>query len=108
MTREFDEYRPWTTIGQFRAEIGKYMDSDVADAYLRYLFVPIAVNDAGSHLRERRAYSQQHTTRRGPDRANQRRNHPSLGASTPQGATPITETIHGRRSSTPPGQRPPS
>lgn len=46
MTHEFEEYRPWTTVGQFQAEIGKYVDGDVVSGYQRYLFVPIAVNDA--------------------------------------------------------------
>lgn len=46
MTHEFDEYRPWATVGQFQKEIGKYVDGDIVDTYLRYLFVPIAVNDA--------------------------------------------------------------
>jgi DNA uptake protein ComE-like DNA-binding protein len=41
MTREFAEYRPYTTIGQFRAEIGKYVDEDVVASYEKYLFVPI-------------------------------------------------------------------
>ena len=41
MTREFAEYRPYTTIGQFRAEIGKYVDEDVVAGYEQYVFVPI-------------------------------------------------------------------
>jgi DNA uptake protein ComE-like DNA-binding protein len=40
MTREFAEYRPYTTIGQFRAEIGKYVDADVVAGYEQYVFVP--------------------------------------------------------------------
>ena len=27
MRHEFEEYRPWTSIGQFRREIGKYVDA---------------------------------------------------------------------------------
>jgi DNA uptake protein ComE-like DNA-binding protein len=46
MTREFEEYRPWTTIGQFRAEIGKYVDEDIVAGYERYVFVPIAPSEA--------------------------------------------------------------
>jgi hypothetical protein len=41
MTREFAEYRPYTTIGQFRAEIGKYVDEGVVSGYEQYVFVPI-------------------------------------------------------------------
>jgi hypothetical protein len=41
MTREFTEYRPYTTIGQFRAEIGKYVEDDVVAGYEAYVFVPI-------------------------------------------------------------------
>lgn len=41
MTREFAEYRPWTTIGQFRKEIGKYVGADVVAGYEQYIFVPI-------------------------------------------------------------------
>lgn len=46
MTDEFEEYRPWTTIGQFRAEIGKYVGDDVVAGYEAYVFVPISPNDA--------------------------------------------------------------
>jgi DNA uptake protein ComE-like DNA-binding protein len=46
MTHEFDEYRPWTTIGQFREEIGKYVDDGVIAGYEKYVFVPISPNDA--------------------------------------------------------------
>jgi DNA uptake protein ComE-like DNA-binding protein len=45
MTHEFDEYRPWTTIGQFRAEIGKYVDADIVSGYERYVFVPVDPTD---------------------------------------------------------------
>ena len=46
MTHEFAEYRPYTTIGQFRQEIGKYVDEDVVAGYERYVFVPVSPNDA--------------------------------------------------------------
>lgn len=46
MTHEFAEYRPWVTIGQFRQEIGKYVEDDVVAGYERYVFVPISPNDA--------------------------------------------------------------
>src|SRR5829696_4291225 len=41
MTREFEEYRPYTSIGQFRAEIGKYVSPEEVAAFERYLFVPV-------------------------------------------------------------------
>lgn len=46
MVREFLEYRPYTTIGQFRREIGKYVSQDQVAAYERYLFVPVDPNRA--------------------------------------------------------------
>src|SRR5215208_453760 len=42
MTREFEEYRPYTSIGQFRAEVGKYVSPEEVAAFERYLFVPVA------------------------------------------------------------------
>src|SRR3954471_15470324 len=45
-TREFEEYRPYTSIGQFRAEIGKYVSPDDVAAFERYLFVPVAPGEA--------------------------------------------------------------
>src|SRR5215213_43453 len=41
MTREFEEYRPYTSIGQFRGEIGKYVSPEEVAAFERYLFVPV-------------------------------------------------------------------
>jgi DNA uptake protein ComE-like DNA-binding protein len=41
MTHEFPEYRPYTTILQFRQEIGKYVGDDVTAGYEKYVFVPI-------------------------------------------------------------------
>lgn len=46
MVREFMEYRPYTSIGQFRREIGKYVDASQVAAYEQYMFVPIDVNTA--------------------------------------------------------------
>lgn len=46
MVHEFEEYRPYTSIAQFRREIGKYVDDDQVAAYEEYIFVPIAPNDA--------------------------------------------------------------
>jgi radical SAM superfamily enzyme with C-terminal helix-hairpin-helix motif len=46
MVREFLEYRPYTSILQFRKEIGKYVSADVVAGYEQYVFVPVAINDA--------------------------------------------------------------
>jgi radical SAM superfamily enzyme with C-terminal helix-hairpin-helix motif len=48
MTREFDEYRPYVSIQQFRREIGKYVDDATVASYEQYVYVPIAVNDSDS------------------------------------------------------------
>lgn len=37
MPHEFDEYRPYTDIEQFRREIGKYVDADEVARYERYV-----------------------------------------------------------------------
>lgn len=48
MVREFQEYRPYVSIQQFRREIGKYVgDAQVAE-YEKYVFVPISINDSDS------------------------------------------------------------
>jgi radical SAM superfamily enzyme with C-terminal helix-hairpin-helix motif len=48
MVREFQEYRPYVSIQQFRREIGKYVgDAQVAE-YEKYVYVPIAMNDSDS------------------------------------------------------------
>ncbi|MEZ4701235.1 MAG: hypothetical protein R2834_12935 [Rhodothermales bacterium] len=41
MAREFDEYRPYISILQFRKEIGKYVDADQVAAFEQFVFVPI-------------------------------------------------------------------
>src|SRR5215212_9076874 len=46
MTREFEEYRPYTSIGQFRGEIGKYVSPQEVAAFEAYLFVPVDPNQA--------------------------------------------------------------
>ena len=46
MVREFQEYRPYISIQQFRKEIGKYVDETQVAAYENYVYVPIAINDA--------------------------------------------------------------
>ena len=44
MVREFNEYSPYSSILQFRKEIGEYVDDAQVAAYEAYLFVPIDPN----------------------------------------------------------------
>lgn len=44
MVREFQEYRPYTSILQFRREIGKYVDEATVAGYEQYVYVPVDVN----------------------------------------------------------------
>lgn len=44
MIHEFEEYRPYASIRQFRREIGKYVDADQVAAYEAYVFVPVDPN----------------------------------------------------------------
>jgi len=46
MLREFKEYRPYTTILQFRKELGKYVDDATVSAFEQYVYVPIDSNNA--------------------------------------------------------------
>lgn len=46
MAHEFDEYRPYTSILEFRREIGKYVDADQVAAYEEMVFVPIVPNES--------------------------------------------------------------
>lgn len=46
MAHEFDEYRPYTSIKQFRKEIGKYVDEAEVARYESYVFVPVELNSA--------------------------------------------------------------
>lgn len=46
MAHEFEEYRPYISIQQFRKEIGKYVDEDEVARYENYVFVPIELNTA--------------------------------------------------------------
>jgi len=46
MVREFEEYRPYVSIQQFRQEIGKYVDEAQVAEYEQYIFVPISANDS--------------------------------------------------------------
>lgn len=46
MVHEFQEYRPYASIQQFRKEIGKYVDEAQIAIYENYLFVPIDLNSS--------------------------------------------------------------
>jgi DNA uptake protein ComE-like DNA-binding protein len=46
MLHEFQEYRPYKTLGQFRKEIGKYVDQKELMRLEQYVFVPINLNTA--------------------------------------------------------------
>ena len=46
MAHEFDEYRPYRALAQFRREIGKYVDDDEVARMEQYVFVPIDLNTA--------------------------------------------------------------
>jgi radical SAM superfamily enzyme with C-terminal helix-hairpin-helix motif len=48
MVREFNEYRPYTSILEFRKEIGKYVDDAQVAAYEQYVYVPVVPNEADS------------------------------------------------------------
>ena len=46
MVHEFEEYRPYKSIQQFRREIGKYVDEAKVAEYERYVYVPISENES--------------------------------------------------------------
>ena len=46
MAHEFEEYRPYTSLEQFRREIGKYVDDDEVARLEQYVFVPMNLNTA--------------------------------------------------------------
>lgn len=46
MAHEFEEYRPYTSVEQFRREIGKYVDEQQVLDYEQFVFVPVNLNDA--------------------------------------------------------------
>jgi DNA uptake protein ComE-like DNA-binding protein len=46
MLHEFEEYRPYKTLAQFRKEIGKYVDQKELARLEQYVFVPIPLNTA--------------------------------------------------------------
>lgn len=46
MVREFEEYRPYISIQQFRREMGKYVDDATIATYEEYVFVPVDVDES--------------------------------------------------------------
>ena len=46
MLHEFEEYRPYRGLSQFRREIGKYVDAAELDRLTGYVFVPVNLNTA--------------------------------------------------------------
>jgi DNA uptake protein ComE-like DNA-binding protein len=46
MAHEFEEYRPYLSLNQFRREIGKYVDDAEVARQEQYVFVPIELNSA--------------------------------------------------------------
>ena len=46
MVREFEEYRPWKTWGQFDKEIGKYVNAQEVARLAQYTFIPVNLNTA--------------------------------------------------------------
>ena len=48
MVREFEEYRPYVSIQEFRREIGIYVDEATVADYEQYVYVPVDVNESDS------------------------------------------------------------
>lgn len=46
MVHEFQEYRPYQSIQQFRREMSKYVGGPVIADYEKYVYVPISENDS--------------------------------------------------------------
>ncbi len=46
MAHEFEEYRPYRSMNQWRREIGKYVDDDELARLEQYVFVPLELNSA--------------------------------------------------------------
>jgi radical SAM superfamily enzyme with C-terminal helix-hairpin-helix motif len=46
MAHEFEEYRPYVSMAQFRREMGKYVDDVEVDRLAGFVFVPIDLNTA--------------------------------------------------------------
>ena len=48
MAHEFEEYRPYTSLEQFRREMGKYVDDAEVARLEQYVFIPMNLNSASS------------------------------------------------------------
>ena len=48
MAHEFEEYRPYTSLEQFRREIGKYVPAAEVARLEQYVFVPMSLNKASA------------------------------------------------------------
>ena len=46
MAHEFEEYRPYVAMAQFKREMGKYVDEAEVERMSRYVYVPIDLNTA--------------------------------------------------------------
>lgn len=46
MAHEFDEYRPYVSIVQFRREMAKYVDEETIAGYEDHVYVPIDINES--------------------------------------------------------------
>jgi len=46
MVHEFEEYRPYKSVQQFRREMGKYVKPEQIAEYEKYVYVPIAMNES--------------------------------------------------------------
>lgn len=46
MVHEFEEYRPYRSIQQFRKEMGKYVSPEQVAEYEKYIYVPIDENQS--------------------------------------------------------------
>jgi DNA uptake protein ComE-like DNA-binding protein len=44
MAHEFEEYRPYVSITQFRKEMGKYVDAATIESYEQFVYVPVDPN----------------------------------------------------------------
>lgn len=44
MAHEFEEYRPYTSMEQFRREIGKYVDTTEVARLAQYVHIPVPLN----------------------------------------------------------------
>jgi DNA uptake protein ComE-like DNA-binding protein len=50
MVREFQEYRPYSSLEQFRREMGKYVDAAEVARLEQYVFVPMNLNEASGEV----------------------------------------------------------